>query len=117
MRLKELRQSRSLYQKDLAAHLGIDRTTYVKYETGSSEPPLATLIDLCRFYSVSMDYLLGMSELPVSKPENSFTNTALQLVNDFRSLNKQGKEYILQTMAMAVNIYKNDIVPDMEKQA
>ena len=61
MRLKELRKSRSLYQKDIAAHLGIDRTTYVKYENGSSEPPLDALISLCQYYSVSLDYLVGLS--------------------------------------------------------
>ena len=62
MRLKELRKEKSLYQKDVAAHLGIDRTTYVKYENGSSEPPIEALLELCRFYSVSMDYLLGLTD-------------------------------------------------------
>ena len=59
MRLKELRLEKSLYQKDVAAYLGIDRTTYVKYESGISEPPIETLIKLCNFYSVSLDFLVG----------------------------------------------------------
>ena len=118
MRLKELRQERSLYQKDIASLLGIDRTTYVKYEKESSEPPIATLIELCRFYSVSMDYVLGLSDIKC--PNNALDNyseTEIQLVNNFRSLNKQGKEYILQTMAMSVTIYKNGTISDLEKQA
>ena len=117
MRLKELRQSRSLYQKDLASLLGIDRTTYVKYENESSEPPLDSLIKLCKFYSVSMDYLLDIPDSVDAQPQEVYSDVERQLVNDFRSLNKQGKEYILQTMAMSVTIYKNDIVPNMENRA
>ncbi|MBQ8109413.1 MAG: helix-turn-helix transcriptional regulator [Clostridia bacterium] len=115
MRLKELRQERSLYQKDIAAHLGIDRTTYVKYEKESSEPPIATLIELCRFYSVTMDYLLGVTDIKCQNDlSHDFNETEVKLIENFRSLNKQGKEYILQTMAMSVSIYKNDTVPDVE---
>ena len=61
MRLRELRTEKSLFQKDVAAYLGIDRTTYVKYESGASEPPIETLIKLCNYYGVSLDYLVGKS--------------------------------------------------------
>lgn len=39
----------------------IDRTTYVKYETGSSEPNFATLVKLAEYFGVSTDYLLGVT--------------------------------------------------------
>lgn len=58
MRLKELRLSRSLMQKDLSDFLGVERTTYVKYESGKSEPPIDNLIRLADFFGVSLDYLL-----------------------------------------------------------
>lgn len=58
-KLKELRTSRNLYQKDVAAHLGVDRTTYVKYELGTSEPSFEILQKLADFYNVSIDYILG----------------------------------------------------------
>lgn len=118
MRLKELRRSRSLYQKDIAARLGIDRTTYVKYENGDSEPPLDALIELCKFYSVSLDYLVGISEMQQSdKQVDCFSDIERKLVVDFRMLNKQGKDYILQTMAMAVTIYKNGDFSSVENFA
>ena len=74
MRLKELRLEKSLYQKDVAAYLGIDRTTYVKYECGVSDPPIETLIKLCNFYSVSLDYLVGRSvnkEVPADEADRA----------------------------------------------
>lgn len=119
MRLKELRVARSLYQKDIAEHLGIDRTTYVKYENGSSEPPLDSLIDLANFYSVSLDYLVGITDTlkqPNADLNTQYTDTERELIENFRSMNRQGQDYILQSMAMAVTIYKNSDLPYVETQ-
>ena len=61
-RLKELRTKRHLLQKDVAAVLGIDRTTYVKYENGLSEPSYDILCKLAEYFEVSTDYLLGRDD-------------------------------------------------------
>ncbi|MDY4976751.1 MAG: helix-turn-helix domain-containing protein [Clostridia bacterium] len=58
-RLRKLRESKGLYQKDVAAVLGVDRTTYVKYERGDSDPGKENLIKLANFFDVSVDYILG----------------------------------------------------------
>ena len=58
-RLKELRLKKKLLQKDVADYLGVNRTTYVKYETGASQPDNDTLSRLADFFGVSVDYLLG----------------------------------------------------------
>lgn len=57
--LKKLRQERGLLQKDIAAYLGIDRTTYVKYENGISEPDFTTLKKISILFDVSIDFILG----------------------------------------------------------
>lgn len=57
-RLKQLRGDRKLTQKEIADFLGIDRTTYVKYETGVSEPNFGILKKLSYYFDVSIDYLL-----------------------------------------------------------
>ena len=57
--LKILRKQKGLYQKDVATFLGVDRTTYVKYENGVSEPDNDTLVKLAELFNVSVDYLLG----------------------------------------------------------
>lgn len=61
-RLKSLRIDRDLYQKDIAKVLGIDQQYYSKYEMGKNELPLRHLITLCKFYNVSADYILGLSD-------------------------------------------------------
>ena len=61
-RLKELREERSLTQKDLAKELGLNSVTYLHYEKGQREPPLFLLVQFALFYGVSVDYLLGLSD-------------------------------------------------------
>lgn len=59
-RLRQLREDRDLTQTDLAALLGTTQQVYSRYESGINELPLRHLVRLCRFYSVSADYILGL---------------------------------------------------------
>ena len=61
-RLKELRIASGLTQKQLADSLGINSVTYLHYEKEQREPPLALLADIAKFFEVSVDYLLGLTE-------------------------------------------------------
>lgn len=58
-RLKSLRTSRNILQKDVVAATGISLRAYLYYETGKREPTLSTLIALADFFDVSLDYLVG----------------------------------------------------------
>ena len=58
-RLRDLREDNDLSQKELAKIIGMSQTGYSKYETGENDVPTVILIKLARFYSVSIDYLLG----------------------------------------------------------
>ena len=62
LKLKELRTQKGLYQKDVAAMLGVDRTTYAKYETGDSEPSLEMLSKMADFFDVSLGYISGKEQ-------------------------------------------------------
>lgn len=64
--LRELREARNLSQDEIARSLGIDRTTYVKYENGGSIK--RNLPKLADFFHVSTDYLLGRSGDIVYRP-------------------------------------------------
>lgn len=63
-RLKELRESRRIYQKEFAEVLGLSHRGYQNYETGQTEPKLATLIAIADYYQVSIDYLVGRTDVP-----------------------------------------------------
>ncbi len=61
-RLKQLRGFHLLTQNEVAPVLHMDRSTYAYYETGKNQPEIETLMKLARFYSVSVDFLLGMDK-------------------------------------------------------
>ena len=63
-RLKELRKNLNLTQKQVAEVMGVMEQAYQRYEYGKKEPSISKLEKLCRYYGVSADYLLGLSDEP-----------------------------------------------------
>ena len=61
--IKELRLARNWTQAELARKLGITRNGVNAWEQGLSTPSLASIIELSKVFSVSSDYLLGLSDL------------------------------------------------------
>lgn len=62
--LRSLRQAAKETQADLAAILGVDRTTYAKYESGASEPSFETLQKIAQHFGVTSGYLMGEAGAP-----------------------------------------------------
>lgn len=62
-RLFRLRSDARLNQEDIANLLGINRVVYCYYENGKRSIPLHHLIKLANFYNVSLDYLVGRSDI------------------------------------------------------
>lgn len=62
MRLKDVREDRDVKQKTVAEYLHIKQNTYSQYENGQRQIPVECLIKLAKFYGVSTDYLLGLTE-------------------------------------------------------
>ena len=59
-RLKELRTEKGYSQKQVADMLKIDRSNYSKYELGKLDLNTDMLINICKLYDVSSDYILGL---------------------------------------------------------
>ncbi len=63
MRLKDLREDADIKQKELAEYLHIKQNTYSQYENGQRQLPIEVLIKLAKYYKVSTDYILGLSDI------------------------------------------------------
>lgn len=61
-RLKEIREDRDLYQKDIAKFLNIDQSNYSKYELEKINIPVTILKKLALYYNTSIDYLLYLTD-------------------------------------------------------
>lgn len=64
--LKVFRKKMGLTQADVADHLGIDRSTYAKYETGQSEPNFDMLQKISLLFGTSIDVLINGNAAPTS---------------------------------------------------
>lgn len=58
--LKELRIDNDLTQEQVAKVIKTTQGYYSKYELGIRDMPINRLIELCMFYGVSADYILGL---------------------------------------------------------
>ena len=63
--LCELRRSRGLSQRSVAADLHISQALLSHYENGAREPGLMFVCRACDYYGVSADYLLGRGTEPL----------------------------------------------------
>ena len=68
-RLRDLREDRDLKQKDLADLLKIHQTTYSDYELDKLNVPVSVLHTLADYYGVSVDYLLGRTNVKTPYPK------------------------------------------------
>ena len=63
-RIVELRDSRGLTQKQLAANTGLSEIGIRSYEGRRRKPAHDAIISLADFFNVSLDYLVGRSDNP-----------------------------------------------------
>ena len=64
-RLRNLREDRDLSQAELGALLNKSQQGYSHIENGRAELKIEDLIVLCKFYGVSADYLVGLTNNPL----------------------------------------------------
>lgn len=62
-RLKQLRKEKGLIQKELADIFHMQNTAISKYELGERKPDQDTLMNLAKYFDVSLDYLTGVSDI------------------------------------------------------
>ena len=66
-RLRELREDNDLRQEDIANLLKTTQQVYSRYEKGINEIPIRHLITIARFYNVSIDYIVGVDCVDLSR--------------------------------------------------
>lgn len=62
-RLRALRLEAGLTQKQIGEYLHYGYTAVCNYEAGRNEPSIGDLIQLAKLFKVSLDYLLGQSDV------------------------------------------------------
>ena len=66
--IRDLREDRDLSQQEMADILHTNQSAYSRYESGEREIPLESLIALAYYHDVSVDYLLGLTNIKKPYP-------------------------------------------------
>lgn len=96
LRLKSLRLENNLSQAKLAQALSLSANTISQYETGKRFPDQRGIITICRFFNITADYLLGLSDNKRTTDDNfssKFLNEKQQnAINELISAFKNDEE-------------------------
>ena len=109
-KLVELRTSKGVTQEDVAQSLCISNKTVSKWENGASTPDLHMVIELAKYYGVTTDTLLGLSE-------DKKQNTAEEIRSLFEGLDRresvlkafEAVKALIPAMYGTVSQYSDDV--------
>ena len=91
-RLSELRKDKGYTQQPLAELLSVSKYTISSYENEKTSPDDRSLIFIAKLFNISLDYLMGLIDTPVSYNRE---HNCLQLPSGFTDLQlDQIQEYI-----------------------
>ena len=66
IRLRNIREDRDLTQAEIGKLLNKSQQGYNHIEAGRAELKIEDLVKLCKFYNLSADYLIGLTQKPKS---------------------------------------------------
>ena len=104
-RLAQLREELGLTRKEVAEKLNIDQTTYGKYELSKRQPDYDTLQKISSFYNVSVDYLLGRTNVRNSNNnvDEDFPDDVKVLMRSVSKLTDKQKEIVKRLVQEFIN--------------
>lgn len=114
-KIKLIREEYELTQKEMAANLNVSRSAYSLWEINKNIIPLIKLIELCNYFSLSIDYVCGLSNIKTYeelKCENININELGKKLKQVRKELKLTQEKLakhLGTTHSAISAYENGV--------
>ena len=114
MRLRQLRIIRNqngLTQQQVAEALGISRSAYCGYETGTRKVPLSQIIALAAALNTTPDALIGTKEMGIPVPSKNnmeLSTIEMEIVRRFRMLGPGERGMLLRSLGIDETSEKRD---------
>lgn len=107
-RIKELRSEKKITQADLAKILKISDRAVGYYENGAREPDYNTLLKISEYFDVSIDYLLGVSDVRNPNENKNTDEEFIFLYEGYKGLDDAHKDILKATLKAFVDAKKGD---------
>lgn len=103
-RVMALRKEQKYTREVFAQKIGIPSTTLRNYELGIHEPGHSFIIQMAKEFSVSTDYLLGLSEdrkpsYPLDEDDPAISEAEMAFILAYRHLDAHGKRVVSWLLA------------------
>jgi len=86
-RIRKLRNSKGLTQKELGKLLNMNKTTISHYEKGERSPSIETLIKISDYFKVDIKYTLGMNNIGKSPDrEIKLSDEEIEFITEIRKI-------------------------------
>ena len=108
-RLKSLRLENNLLQKDLANFLNMSQNGYSQYENEITDISTLKLKKLANYYKVSIDYILGLTDINTSYKPSKIINISNNM-NRLRDI-REDKDLLQKDMAKILNMSQTGYSP------
>ena len=107
-RIKELRTEFGITQADLAKLLKISDRAVGYYEKGEREPDNETLIKIAEYFKVSVDYLLGRTDIRNADIPKEVDGEFINFYEGYKDLDDAHKYILKATLKAFVDAKKGD---------
>lgn len=111
--LRKIRESKHITQVKLSTDLGISQELISRYEVGNSFPQPNMLIKLANYFNCSVDYLLGLTNIPTPVKyltSNKEDTEFYELYSKYNLLSDTDKKYFQLFLSSLIdNNNKSDI--------
>lgn len=95
-RLKHLRDEKGITQQQLADLMNISRPTIAGYETKRKEPDFEKIVWLSKYFNVSIEYLMGLSDK--KEPATESDGRVLKFMKLFENMTPAQQDAMLAMM-------------------
>lgn len=106
-RIAELRKENGLNQVGLGLKLNISQKMISAYENGTHQPSIDTLVQLAELFNVSVDYIVGISNIktPAEKfSKDGLTPNEIELLDVFKKLDNNTQQKAIGMLLALQNL-------------
>ena len=110
-KMKDIREEHDIKQKDLAKKLNVSQPNYARWETKAKIIPLRKLNELCNYFEINMDYIIGISNKKIKMKNNNVLDKKIigQNIKKIREENNLSQKEIanmLHTTQSVISSYE-----------
>ena len=110
-KMKDIREEHDIKQKDLAKKLNVSQPNYARWETKAKIIPLRKLNELCNYFEINMDYIIGISNKKIKMKNNNVLDKKiigqnLKKIREENNLSQKEIANMLHTTQSVISAYE-----------